>query len=94
MKVSIVLAKLKEDWKVIRPGQPDIGIRPVLETILVPVSLMWLNEGTEADVKKAMEYASKEGYRVFTYPVGESDPLGRAKRDVLQMGLTLPNRLG
>lgn len=48
---------------------------------------MWLNSGTEADVKKATDYATKEKDHkvlVFTYPKSERDPLGRAKKDVMK----------
>jgi hypothetical protein len=50
-----------------------------------PVSLMWLNRGTQADVGKAEAFARTEGYTVFTYDTSEHDPLGRAKKDITRM---------
>lgn len=63
---------------------------PKTRTIPRAMTAMWLNEGTAADVKKAKQYLvtdrPPEGSTfgaVYTYPVTEKDPLGRAKRDAL-----------
>lgn len=45
---------------------------------------MWMNKGSAADVAKAEAYAAKEGWKVFTYPTTERDPLGKAKAAVLR----------
>jgi len=66
-----------------------------------PVACAWLNSGDRGDVGAALEYAQSlnhgtartSAYRpddephrfVFTYPAPESDPLGRAKVDVLEV---------
>ena len=83
-KVQIVLARTEEDYEVVRPGQSDIGIPAKTRVVLVPKALMWLRKGTSADVAKAEAHAKSEGWRVFTYPTSEKDPLGRAKKDVLR----------
>lgn len=83
-KVQIVLARTEEDYEVVRPGQSDIGIPAKTRVVLVPKALIWLRKGTAADVAKAEAHARSEGWRVFTYPTGERDPLGRAKKDVLR----------
>lgn len=47
---------------------------------------MWLNEGTQSDVTKARQYIAKEQIirgKVFTYQ-GESNPLAKAKQDILK----------
>lgn len=51
------------------------------EFVPAPVvkAMIWLNRGDESDVKKAKEYAAKEGYSVLTFPTTESDPLNTAK---------------
>lgn len=86
-KMEIVLAWVVEDFEVVRERRRDLGERPELKTIYVPRTVMWLNSGTEADVKKATDYATKEKDHkvlVFTYPKSERDPLGRAKKDVMK----------
>lgn len=80
--MQIVLARVDEDWRVVRARRTDLGERPVMEQVDKPVTIMWLNDGDAADVEKAKAYAETEGYTVFTYK-GERDPLARAKRDVL-----------
>lgn len=85
-RIQIVLAKLVEDVEVVKPGQPDIGIRPTLRQIHRPVAMVWLESGSAEDVAKAQKYASAEGYEVLTYPTTERDPLERAKADVAKMG--------
>lgn len=82
-KMTIVLARTEVGFEVVRPGAADLGIRPTLKEIAVPRACVWLNRGTAADLAKATAYAPTEGYRVFTYPTSERDPLGRAMQDVM-----------
>lgn len=82
--MQIVLARVDEDFKVVRERRTDLGERPDMERVDKPVAMMWKNDGDAADVEKAKAYAATEGYTVFTYK-GERDPLGRAKRDVLRL---------
>lgn len=42
-------------------------------------ALVWLNEGTAADVAKAERYAAQEGYTVLTFPLSERNPLEAAR---------------
>lgn len=79
----IVLAKTEEVARVVRARRADLGEAPVLRWEPEPRALVWLVNGREADVADAEAFAAREGWRVFTYPLAEGDPLGRAKRDVL-----------
>src|SRR6266436_132994 len=57
----------------------------VFKDIIIPKACIWLNDGRQSDVAKAREYARSEipGAKVFTYK-GESDPLTKAKQDILK----------
>lgn len=79
----IVLARADIAYRPVGTWRHDLGERPKMEEVPDPKSLIWLNEGTATDLKKAKAYARQEGYSVFTYPTTERDPLGRAKKDVL-----------
>lgn len=57
---------------------------PVFAPCLRPVALVWLNEGSPVDLSNAKRYATSEGYRVFTFPTSESDPLKLAKAFVMK----------
>lgn len=81
-KVQIVLARTEEDSRVVRTRRTDLGEAPVIEHFDRPVSAMWLNSGTQADVEKARAYAKTEGYAVFVYDRSVRDALGQAKRDI------------
>ena len=81
-KRVIVLAKLEGREIVTKRGRTDIGERHKFETVYIPVTCIWLNEGTQEDIAAAREYALKNNYRVLCYPLSESDPLGRAKTDI------------
>ncbi len=59
----------------------DLGERPPLEDLRVPKAVVWLLDGEESDRVKAEAHAQTiEGAEVFTFPVTEKDPIGRAKR--------------
>ena len=81
--MQIVLAKVEDTCEVISTEGVDLGRRPKVRTVPHPVSLMWLNSGTGADLEKARLFAAQQGYTVLTY-WNETDPLGRAKRDVMR----------
>ena len=79
---QIVLAKLNDAQKLVKLGRVDLGELHTFETIKVPVSAMWLNDGNDQDVAKAEKFAETEGYTVFLYE-GEANPLERARQDIL-----------
>lgn len=81
-KRIIVLARLEGREILVKRGRTDIGELNKFDTVYVPVTCIWLNEGTEEDVASAREYALKNNYRVLCYPLGETDPLGHAKTDI------------
>jgi len=83
-QIAIVLARIETDQVIVKQGRIDIGERHTFAEVPKPVSLMWLNEGTVSDVVAAKRFASKEGYSVFTYPVTESQPLQRARKDIMK----------
>lgn len=82
--MQIVLARCEEGFEILEYGRVDLGERHKLKSIKVPKSLMWLNEGTNEDKKKADIYAKREGYTVFCY-YDEDDPLARARKEVLKL---------
>lgn len=74
-------ATVPVDWESTRI---DMGELPRFEVVVEPAAAVWLLEGTRHDFADAGRHiASLPGGRVFVYPVGEPDPLGRAKADVL-----------
>lgn len=83
-KVQVVVAWTTDEVEVAQQRRTDLGERPILRDVKVPHAVMWLRRGGPTDIEKAETYARQEGYRVFTYPTSERDPLGRAKRDVLR----------
>lgn len=48
-------------------------------TVIDARAAVWLRRGGEFDIARANAWADTEGYRVFTFPTDERDPLGRAK---------------
>jgi len=83
--IQIVLARVVREHVLDKEGRLDLGQRHQFKEVPAAQSLMWLNEGTEQDVQKAVAYAEETGddWTVLTYR-GEPDPLGRAKADVLR----------
>ena len=49
----------------------------------VPTASVWKGN-TDLALDKARAFAEAQGYRVFTYPLDEPDPVGRAKREVVE----------
>jgi hypothetical protein len=81
----IVLARVEEDF--VWDGKPyavDLGQRAGLKSVKRPVTLVWCLRGDAVDTEKAHRFARAEGYSVLSYPVEESDPLARAKRDIMR----------
>jgi hypothetical protein len=79
--MQIVLARLDDSAEIVKTGRVDLGERHMYRAIKVPVAMVWLNNGTEADRAKAARYAEREGYAVFCYDA-DPDPIGRAKREI------------
>lgn len=79
--MQIVLARLDDGAELVKAGRADLGERHTFRAIKVPASVMWTNNGTEADKVKAEKFAAAEGYTVICYD-GEKDPLNRARRDI------------
>lgn len=82
--IIIVVARLVEDSRLVKAGQIDIGKPHIFETYMRPEACMWANEGSEEDLRKAQEWAGKNGYRALVYAMGENDPLGRARKDIAE----------
>ncbi len=90
--VTVVVA-WTEDTQEIAPGQKtwrhDLGERPKLVDVKKPHAAMWVNAGSQADIASANRWIAKDHPdtgRVFVYPTTESDPLGRARRNVFAQG--------
>jgi hypothetical protein len=81
--MQIVLACVETVTVVTDSAGVDLGRRPKTKDVLKPVALMWLIQGTQADVAEAQAFADRAGYAVFTYDDGEPDPLERARGDAL-----------
>lgn len=88
--VTIVVA-WTEDTQELAPGQKawrhDLGERPKLVDVKKPHAAVWANRGTPTDVTKACEYSRKTNPGtglVMVYPTTEKDPLGRARKDILE----------
>lgn len=82
--MQIVMARIEEEQQIVKIGRIDLGEQHKFKNVLNPVSCMWLNKGTAKDVAKAKDYATREGYTVFTYQ-NERDPLAKAKQDILEL---------
>jgi len=83
--MQIVLARLDDGAELVKAGRVDIGERGTFRAIKVPVAVMWVNNGTEADRSKAERFAKTEGYTVLCYN-GEEAPLCRARMDIVRLG--------
>jgi hypothetical protein len=87
--VSVVVA-WTEDTRELAPGQKawraDLGDRPVWIDVRKAHAAMWVGEGTSADVEAAQAWVDRTHYgfgRVYVYPTSETDPLNRARREIL-----------
>ncbi len=81
----IVVAWLVQDFEVVRHRRADLGERPEMREVSRPAAAVWLLRGTQEDLEKAQKYTTSLDpvATVYQYPTTERDPLGRAKRDVL-----------
>jgi len=82
--MQIIIAWVEEAQELVKAGRHDLGESHKFRTVLIPRSLMWLNNGKAEDIAKAARYAESEGYSVLLY-TNESDPLGRARREVMAL---------
>lgn len=83
-----MLAWVVPDFEVVKQRRSDLGERPEMKEVKIPKAAVWLKRGTKADIEKAKAYAEKEtDYKiaVLMYPTSERDPIGKAKRDVLEI---------
>lgn len=80
---QIIIAWTDTDVEFVRERRTDMGERPVMRDVTVVKALVWLNEGTAADVLKAHAYADPRGYTVFTYPLNVADALGTVRATML-----------
>jgi len=80
----IVIAWTDSDAEFVYARRSDLGERPVFRDVTVVKAVVWLNEGTAADVAKAHAYADPRGYKVFTYPLDTADPLGAARKTMFK----------
>ncbi len=86
MLIVIAWTEVVQVWD----GEPYrlcLGQQPRMVEQTQATACTWLLKGCDADVEKARtfvigEYGSRGA--VFTYPVKEKDPLGRAKKEILQ----------
>ena len=82
--VTIVLARIEIEQKIVTHGRIDLGELHTLADVQVPVAIRWLQSGSKADIRAAKTYAAANGYNVFTYPTTEPSPLDRARADIMK----------
>lgn len=80
---QIIVAWTDSDTEFVRERRTDLGERPVFRDVTVVKAVVWLNEGTAADVVKARAYADARGYKVFTYALDVADALGATRKAML-----------
>lgn len=85
-KSWVVAARTVVDLEVAGPRRSPYE-QPPMREIQVPRALVWrkgvVASKLAAEVAKAEESLRPEGYKVFTYPSSERDPLGRAKKEMM-----------
>lgn len=83
-KQQIVIAFVTVDME---PAQKtwrhDLGERPKMKEVLVAKAAMWLREGDEDDMRKALRHAEQNDGTVHVFPLSESDPLEKARKEAL-----------
>ena len=82
--VTIVLARIEIEQKIVKHGRIDLGELHTLADVQVPVAIRWLQSGSKADNRAAETYAAANGYKVFTYSTTEPNPLDRARADIMK----------
>lgn len=83
---QIIVIAWAEKTKLVPTGRTitrDRNQFPEFRTDWEGRAAMWLNRGTQADFQKASAFAASEGHKAFTYPIGERDPLGRARAEAV-----------
>jgi hypothetical protein len=81
---TIVIAWVSKEIVSVRERRTDLGEWPQIRVEWVPKAAIWLNSGDRSDLAKARAYAAREGYRVYAYDVGVSEPLRQARADVMR----------
>lgn len=79
---QIIVIAWAEKTKLVPTGLTvtrDRNLFPQFTTDWEGRAAIWLNRGTAVDVAKATTFAASDGHKVFTYPIDERDPLGRAR---------------
>lgn len=66
-------------------GRPDLGVPPEWRDVVVPRAVTWVIDGDDSDIERATAYGNSQvpRARVFTYSRWETDPLARARADVM-----------
>lgn len=82
--IVIAWTEQEREWD----GQPfaaDLGERPGTVEIMQPYACVWTSNGGPEDEQRARDFCvtDRPDGHVFTYPDSETDPIGRAKQDVL-----------
>ena len=86
MSAAIVLARV--DLTGVEPtGEWErydgVNYRPKVRIVAEAKACIWLRDGTRSDEAKAKAFAEKEGWTVLTFPTSEPDPLGLARRKIM-----------
>ena len=83
MARTIVIAWTDSRTEIVRARRTDLGERPETREVRVGVACTWLLD-TDEPIDRAARYAAGHpNGRAFVY-VDEPDPLGRARREVLE----------
>ena len=61
-----------------------VNYRPQFEPAPEAKAAMWLRNGTDADVEKAISANARDGWKVYTFDKSERDPLGKARAAALK----------
>lgn len=68
------------------PFARDLGASPCIRVVKKPRAAVWCRGG-DAEVETAQAYLDSDSDmadgRVYTYPLTEKDPLGRARGDIM-----------
>lgn len=83
----IVLARMEETG-VRETGKyfkHDRNYFPETKTFREPHALMYINKERKGDLRKAENFAAREGYQVIVYPAGTRKPLEKAKAHMVDL---------
>lgn len=82
--MQIILARAEVHMTPVSTDGVDLGRRPKMQETIKASACVWLNDGTKADLRKAKDFAAKDGWTVFTYE-NEPEPLARARREMIEL---------